>query len=231
MKSSTVNVVEQTVERDHVDLCLALEQVESWTGSFREAGTDVAFDSQMKRFRADDVLFGKLRPYLAKVVRPDRDGLCVGEFLVLRPRTIGATVDAGGYLEHILRFESQSLTAIPVFDLRRLEDASRGYGLTHSGIKSVALPLPPLSDEQTAIVRHLDHLAKPASSATSTPRSGSSSCSIRAEAGRHQSGCHPGARSRCQSRSHLASTGSATCRRIGRFGECEATISFPVEVD
>ena len=150
LKSSTVNVVEQTVERDHVDLCLALEQVESWTGSFREAGTDVAFDSQMKRFRADDVLFGKLRPYLAKVVRPDRDGLCVGEFLVLRLRN--GAMDAG-YLEHILRSKSV-IDAI----------ASSTYGARMPRadwqfIGSMEYPYPP-SDEQAAIVRFLDHLAR-----------------------------------------------------------------------
>ena len=49
---------------------------------------------QLKRFAPGDVLFGKLRPYLAKVTRPTTGDLCVGEFLVLRPRdntTFGGT--------------------------------------------------------------------------------------------------------------------------------------------
>ena len=148
LKSSTVNVVDQTVEHDHGDLCIALEQVESWTGRFREAGTNVAFDSQMKRFRADDVLLGKLRPYLAKVVRPARDGLCVGEFLVLRPRN--GAMDAG-YLEHILRSK-------PVIDA--IASSTYGARMPRADwqfIGSMEYPHPP-SDEQAAIVRFLDHL-------------------------------------------------------------------------
>ena len=108
------------------------------------------FDSQMKRFRADDVLFGKLRPYLAKVVRPDRDGLCVGEFLVLRPRN--GAMDAG-YLEHILRSKSV-IDAI----------ASSTYGARMPRadwqfIGGMEYPYPP-SDEQEAIVRFLDQLER-----------------------------------------------------------------------
>lgn len=39
----------------------------------------------MNSFEKGDVLFGKLRPYLAKAYKAESDGLCVGEFLVLRP--------------------------------------------------------------------------------------------------------------------------------------------------
>jgi type I restriction enzyme S subunit len=45
----------------------------------------VKFDSLVKRFKPGDILFGKLRPYLAKVGRPSVQGVCVGELLVLRP--------------------------------------------------------------------------------------------------------------------------------------------------
>ena len=37
-------------------------------------------------FRAGDVLFGKLRPYLRKYLQADRNGCCQSELLVLRPR-------------------------------------------------------------------------------------------------------------------------------------------------
>lgn len=51
------------------DVCLALEHIETRTGQYRDAGSDVSFDSRGKRFRPDEVLFCKLRPYLAKVAR------------------------------------------------------------------------------------------------------------------------------------------------------------------
>lgn len=38
-------------------------------------------------FKNGDVLFGKLRPYLAKVLVPDFGGVCSGEFLTLIPKT------------------------------------------------------------------------------------------------------------------------------------------------
>ena len=100
LKSLVSNVVEQTVERRETERVVALENVESWTGGVRHTGSDSPYDGQLKRFRAGDVLFGKLRPYLAKVARLGTGGFCVGEFLVLRPR--GAKLREP-YLEHLLR--------------------------------------------------------------------------------------------------------------------------------
>lgn len=78
------NVNEQTSARQPDEVYIALEHVEGWTGRINLPSENVEFDSQVKRFRPGDVLFGKLRPYLAKVTRPDVPGVCVGEFLVLR---------------------------------------------------------------------------------------------------------------------------------------------------
>lgn len=67
---------------------IALEHVESWTGHIGIPEQAPKFDSALKRFQAGDILFGRLRPYLAKVAMPDFDGACVGEFLVLRQSTL-----------------------------------------------------------------------------------------------------------------------------------------------
>ena len=75
LKGYVANIVDQASERGADEIYIALEHVESWTGRFREAGQDVGFDGNVKRFRAGDVLFGKLRPYLAKATRPDRKGV------------------------------------------------------------------------------------------------------------------------------------------------------------
>jgi CHAT domain len=85
LKRYAANVIEQTGEREAGDIYVALEHVESWTGYLRDDELGVTFDSQVKRFRAGDVMFGKLRPYLAKVTRPCKHGVCVSEFFVLRP--------------------------------------------------------------------------------------------------------------------------------------------------
>jgi type I restriction enzyme S subunit len=64
---------------------LALENIESWTGKIDLNIGDSEFESTVKKFKSTDVLFSKLRPYLAKVVIPDFNGVCVSEILVLRP--------------------------------------------------------------------------------------------------------------------------------------------------
>ncbi len=67
---------------------VALEHVESHMGR-----TVNGFQQQTRNaddnvlFEPGDVLFGKLRPYLVKVLNPDYVGCASGEFLVLRPRT------------------------------------------------------------------------------------------------------------------------------------------------
>ena len=147
LKSSMHNIVEQTTERRAADLYVALEHVESWTGRLRHAGLDVSFDSQVKCFRSGDVLFGKLRPYLAKVTRPTSDGICVGEFLVLRPRHSNATAP---YMEQLLRSK-------PIIDA--VNSSTFGAKMPRADwqfMGGMAIALPPLP-EQAAIVRFLDY--------------------------------------------------------------------------
>jgi len=76
---------------------IGLEHVESWTGRLASRPDDDETKGQHSLFRQGDVLFGKLRPYLAKAHRAQHDGACSAELLVLRPRTIDA-----GYLTYCL---------------------------------------------------------------------------------------------------------------------------------
>ena len=149
LKSSMNNIVEQTTERRGSDLYVALEHVESWTGRLRHAGPGVSFDSQVKYFRSGDILFGKLRPYLAKVTRPTSDGVCVGEFLVLRPRHSNATAP---YMEQLLRSK-------PVIDA--VNSSTFGAKMPRADwqfMGGMAIVHPPLP-EQATIVRYLDEAA------------------------------------------------------------------------
>lgn len=60
-----------------------LENIESYSGKFIE--TDSKYDGEGYLFKPGDILFGKLRPYLAKVFAPDYIGQAVGDFYVFRP--------------------------------------------------------------------------------------------------------------------------------------------------
>ena len=148
LKMAAENVVRQTRGRGNGEIYIALEHVESWTGKIRKADPDAGFDSQVKQFRAGDVLFGKLRPYLAKVARPAESGACVGEFLVLRPRADNLTA---GYLEQLLRSK-------PIIDA--VDASTFGAKMPRADwrfIGNLVLPLPPPA-EQAAIARYLDRV-------------------------------------------------------------------------
>ncbi len=147
LKSSMNNIVVQTTERQSTDLYIAMEHVESWSGRLTNAGLNTPFDSQVKRFRSGDVLFGKLRPYLAKVTRPRSEGVCVGEFLVLRPRHSQVTAP---YMEQLLRSK-------PIIDT--VNSSTFGARMPRADWKfmgGMAIVRPPLP-EQAAITHFLDY--------------------------------------------------------------------------
>lgn len=65
-----------------------LEHIESWTGKRVSPNGDATSEGQANLYHRGDVLFGKLRPYLAKAHAADSDGICTGELLVLRPKVV-----------------------------------------------------------------------------------------------------------------------------------------------
>ena len=62
-----------------------LENIESKSG--RYIPTDSKYEGEGTSFQKGDVLFGKLRPYLAKVLAPDTEGSAIGDIYVFRPTT------------------------------------------------------------------------------------------------------------------------------------------------
>jgi type I restriction enzyme S subunit len=147
LKTAVDHVNQQTTIKTDEDLYIALEHVESWTGRLLPPSGEAHFDGQVKRFQAGDVLFGKLRPYLAKVVCPKQSGVCVGEFLVLRARPVVAP----HYLEVALR-------SAPAIDF--VNSSTYGAKMPRAEwtfVGAMLFPVPPLP-EQTAIVRFLDYM-------------------------------------------------------------------------
>jgi type I restriction enzyme, S subunit len=87
-------------------LYIGLEHVGS--GRFIRVGGGIAADVQSSKFafKQNDVLYGKLRPYLDKAVLADQDGVCTTELLVLRakeridPRFLMGVVHCRDFIEH-----------------------------------------------------------------------------------------------------------------------------------
>lgn len=87
---------------------LGLEHLAS--GRMRPIGSGRAADVQSHKFafQRNDVLYGKLRPYLDKAVLADTDGVCTTELLVFRakpgidPRYLACVVHAPDFIEHAM---------------------------------------------------------------------------------------------------------------------------------
>ena len=69
---------------------LGLEQFESWTGRLSGVELQQPPEGGANTFDKGDVLFGKLRPYLAKGWVAERSGYCTTESLVLTPASSDA---------------------------------------------------------------------------------------------------------------------------------------------
>jgi len=126
-------------------LYTGLEHIESWTG--KRLITDAAetsSDGQASIHRAGDVLFGKLRPYLAKAYAAESDGVCTGELLVLRPKAL---------LQCFLRDYLLNLSLISLVD-----SSTYGAKMPRANWDFIGnLPaLVPPHDEQRAIGAFLD---------------------------------------------------------------------------
>ncbi|HRP70442.1 MAG TPA: restriction endonuclease subunit S, partial [Turneriella sp.] len=122
---------------------IALENIQSWTGNIVESETE--YESEGIEFHAGDILFGKLRPYLAKVYRAESNGISVGDIFVLRAGNQNST--------HFYSLILRTRDYISAID-------SSTYGakmprVSWEYFSNLPIPLPPL-DEQRAIAAYLD---------------------------------------------------------------------------
>jgi type I restriction enzyme, S subunit len=123
---------------------LSNEDIASWTGKLlREELEPCEADSRL--FQTGDVLFNKLRPYLAKVFHASFDGTSSGELLCLRP---SERVQAR-YLFYVL-------TSFGFIDA--IDSHSFGSKMPRADWETIGhqpLPFPPLETQQR-IARFLD---------------------------------------------------------------------------
>ncbi|WP_179040526.1 restriction endonuclease subunit S [Rhizobium leguminosarum] len=128
---------------------LELEDVEKATSRLIEKVryTERQFQSQKNRFYPGDVIYGKLRPYLDKVLIADEAGVCTTEMVPIRPY---AGLEAT-YLRLFLK--------APFF-ISLASASTHGMNLPRLGTdraREAAIAIPPLA-EQLRIVAKVDEL-------------------------------------------------------------------------
>jgi len=133
-------LTEKTDRRDHP---VALENIEGWTGKFLP--TETEFEGEGIAFDSGDILFGKLRPYLAKAYRADSSGEAVGDFHVMRP---SSEIDSRYAQYQILNREFIAIVDGSTFG-SKMPRASWEF------VGRMKVTMPPLA-EQTAIADFLD---------------------------------------------------------------------------
>ncbi|NPV01722.1 MAG: restriction endonuclease subunit S [Brevinematales bacterium] len=122
---------------------LALENIESWTGNYID--TDSFYEGEGIAFREGDILFGKLRPYLAKVYLSKSFGEAIGDLFVLRP------------FKHLYpEYASYLLRTKTYIDI--IDGSTYGAKMPRVNwefMGNLPFPLPPLAEQQ-AIASYLD---------------------------------------------------------------------------
>ena len=119
-----------------------MENIESWTGRFKETESEI--EGLANKFNENDILFGKLRPYLAKVGLATCEGICSTEFLVYRTKNQSANFFK--YL--LLSTDFINLVDASTYGSKMPRANADFIGIQH-------LPTPNLR-EQTAIAAFLD---------------------------------------------------------------------------
>jgi type I restriction enzyme, S subunit len=121
---------------------IGMENIESWTGRYIITMTET--EGLASYFKKGDILFGKLRPYLAKVYLAEKEGICSTEFLIYRTNKSMLNI----YLNLIM----QSFEFINIIDASTY--GSKMPRANADFIGKQILALPPFGEQQE-IVNHI----------------------------------------------------------------------------
>ena len=132
-----------TIKTNRRDYPVALENIESWTGKF--ISTETEFQGEGIAFEIGDILFGKLRPYLAKAYLAECSGEAVGDFHVMSP--------VQGINSRFFQYQILSKEFISIVDGSTF--GSKMPRASWEFVGGMAILNPPLA-EQTAIAEFLD---------------------------------------------------------------------------
>jgi len=142
LKHSLSLISEKFSSRNSTLKYYGMENIESWTGHFIETESEV--EGLANKFNENDILFGKLRPYLAKVALTESEGICSTEFLVYRTKKHSAN-----FFKYLLI----STDFINLIDASTYGSKMPRANSDFIGMQRLSIPTAP---EQTAIAAFLD---------------------------------------------------------------------------
>lgn len=137
---SQINIKENSKENSLP--YIGLENIESGSGRYIDTTSEV--EGMANRFCKNNVLFGKLRPYLSKVYLAEKDGICSTEFIVYDTKSNNC------------RFIHKLLLSQAFIEV--VNSSTYGAKMPRANsdfINNIYVQIPPLSEQQS-IANYLD---------------------------------------------------------------------------
>ncbi|MFC6861511.1 restriction endonuclease subunit S [Zunongwangia atlantica] len=143
LKFLTRLISEKVVSKESKLEYVGMENIESWSGKFIPSNSET--EGLANYFEEGDILFGKLRPYLAKVYVAEKEGICTTEFLVYRVKKM---INNSYLFILLLSFEFINLIDSSTYG-SKMPRANSDF------IGNQMIPIPPLSEQQ-AIAKYIE---------------------------------------------------------------------------
>lgn len=121
---------------------LGLAGVESQTGELSGIQEEVA--GQAFAYEKDDILYGRLRPYLNKVLLAESDGICSTEFHVMK--VIDTTTVLPEYVAAILRSD------LILLQTRHMMTGNTHPRISNDDVQNLYIPVPDISVQMQIVV-------------------------------------------------------------------------------
>ena len=135
----------KSTEMDKSGFFIGLENIESISGKLISYNSTENLEGESIKFRKNDVLFCKLRPYLAKVIVAEIDGFCTSELIIYE----GNKDTYSNYLKYRL------LSKQYIDYINSLTEGVKMPRADPIQLSNIKLPMPPKA-EQIQIADFLD---------------------------------------------------------------------------
>ncbi len=120
---------------ESADVYLGLAGVQSHTGEL--SGVEEDATGQAFEYKAGDILYGRLRPYLNKVLLAETSGICSTEFHVMRIKDNSEVLP--GYLAAILRSD------LILLQTKHMMTGNTHPRISNDDVKNLYIPIPSLT--------------------------------------------------------------------------------------